>query len=211
MAVWVQLRQPMHIEMRGKTEQYYPGDWVQVGKQLALAWVAEGKALSPFPEAVAVEEPEGTTGLMLFGGGDAPDLGIDYSSEGVYELRWHKTAFWSTDAPVHSAMFAIGFGLISRFEIAVPLWDYRHLAQDEQVEDDEREYTQKVIRDLRVPMYDIRLMFVRRCENTRRLFDAWEAEHSYTRLGFLRALYQVKPLVLALPVTWTGQWAPTTA
>ena len=211
MAVWVQLTQSTHIEERGRMTQYHPGDWIHVGKQYALQLVADGKALSPFPESVAVEEPEGTSGIMLFGSGDEPEVGVDVSRDGVWEMRWHKTAFWSSDTPVNLAFFAIGFGLVNRWELAVPLWDYRHLAQDEPMAEDERAYTQKVIRDLRVPLYDIRFMVMRRCENTRRLLEVWEGEGEYTRLSFLRSLYRVKPLVLALPVTWTGQWAPKTA
>lgn len=211
MAVWVQLVQPMHIEERGMLRQYYAGDWVHVGKQLALQWVADGKAISPFPETVAVEEPEGTSGLMVFGKGDIPEIGIEYSQEGSWELRWHKTCFWFPSAPVNAAMFAIGFGLINKWEMAVPLWDYRHLARDEEMSDTERQYTESIIRDLRVPLYDIRLMFMRRCESTRRLLEVWESEGEWTPLSFLRSLYRVKPLILALPVTWTGQWAPTTA
>jgi len=211
MPVWVQLIQSMHIEDRGKLRQYHAGDWANVGKQLALQWVADGKAVSPFPETVAVEEPEGTSGIMMFGGGDEPSVGVDVSRDGLWEMRWHKTAFWSSDSKVNLAMFAIGFGLINKWEVAVPLWDYRHLARDEEMDDDEREYTAKVIRDLRVPLYDIRLMFMRRCENTRRLLEVWEGEGQWTRLSFLRSLYRVKPLVLALPVTWTGQWSPVDA
>ena len=210
MPVWVQLFQPMHIEERGKLRQYQRGDWVKVGKQLALQWVAAGQCQSPFPETVAVEEPEGTSGLMVFGRtDDVPELGIDVADDGLFELRWHKTAFWQSAVYVNPALFAVGFGLINRWEIALPLWDYRHLARDETMDDDEREYTQRIIRDLRVPLYDIRLMFVRRCENTRRLLEVWEGEGEWTRLSFLRSLYRVKPLVLALPVTWTGQYSPT--
>ena len=209
MAVWVQLTQNVHMEEKGRMRQYHPGDWVRVGRHYALQLVADGKAISPFPESVAVEEPEGTSGIMLFGGGDAPQVGVDVSGDGVWELRWHKTAFWSTDAPVNLAFFAIGFGLVTRWEIAVPMWNYDHLARDEPMDDDERAYTEEIIRDLRVPLYDIRFMVIRRCENTRRLLETWEGEGEWTRLSFLRSLYRVKPLCLALPVTWTGQRAPT--
>jgi hypothetical protein len=209
MAVWVQLTQNVHIEDKGRMQQRVAGDWVHVGKQYARQLIMDGKALSPFPETAVVEEPEGTSGIMLFGRGDAPDVGVDTSDEGLWEMRWHKTVFFDTSAKVNPVMYPVGFGLVNKWEIAVPLWDYRHLARDEEMDDDEREYTAKVIRDLRVPLYDIRLMFVRRCESTRRLFEAWEAEGEWTRLSFLRALYRTKPLCLALPVTWTGQRAPT--
>jgi len=209
MAVWVQLTQSTHIEERGRLVQKHAGDWVQVGKQYARQLVVEGKALSPFPETTVVEEPEGTTGIMLFGRGDPPEVGVETSDDGAWELRWHKTAFLDTSAKVNPVMYAVGFGLVNQWEIAAPLWNYDHLARDEEMDDEERAYTASVIRDLRVPLYDIRLMFVRRCEATRRLFETWEGEGEWTRLSFLRALYRVKPMILALPVTWSGQKAPT--
>jgi len=211
MPVWVQLQQQHHHEQQGQRKMYQAGDWLKVGKQLARQWIADGIAVSPYPESVTVEEPEGTTGIMLFGGGDAPEVGVESSPDGLWELRWHKTCFLQSSAPVKTVMYSIGFGLINQWEIAVPLFDYRHLARDEEMSDEERIYTERIIRDLRVPLYDTRLMFVRRCEATRRLMDVWDAENSRTRLSFLRSLYRVKPLVLALPCTWTGQWAPTTA
>ena len=210
MAVWVQLTQSIHMEEKGRMVQKHAGDWIQVGKQYAQHLVIEGKAISPFPETTVVEEPEGTSGIMVFGRGDAPEVGVETADDGLWELRWHKTGFFDTSAKVNNVMFPVGFGLLNQWEIAVPLWDYRKLARDEEgADEDELTYTASVIRDLRVPMYDIRLMFVRRCEATRRLFETWEGEGQYTRLSFLRSLYRVKPLVLALPVTWTGQHAPT--
>jgi len=98
----------------------------------------------------------------------------------------------------------VGFGLLDVWELAVPLCDYQtlaiHLGSDE-----EKERTKAVIRDLRVPLYDTRLMFVKHCQNTVDLFSRWqkECESSDERLAFLRALYQVKPFILALPMTWT--------
>ncbi len=53
-----------------------------------------------------------------------------------------------------------------------------------------------------MPVYDTRLMFIRRCHATRELVDEWVAEDGHRGLAFLRALYRVKPLVLALPTTW---------
>lgn len=211
MAVWVQLTQPIHLEERGRMVQKHPGDWILVGRQYARQLVVDGKALSPFPETTVVEEPEGTVGIMVFGKGDAPDIGIEVAHDAAWEMRWHKTAFFDVGAKVNPVFFAIGFGLINQWELAVPLWDYRHLARDEDTVQEELEYTARVVRDLRVPLYDVRLVFARRCEATRRLFEAWEEEGGDTRLSFLRALYRTKPLILSLPCTWTGQWAPTTA
>ncbi len=207
MPVWIQLRQSKYLTDRGQHRAYHPGDWVQVGKAVALQWIADGSAIAPYPESVAVEEPEGSAGIMAFGPlKDPPKVGVAVSTEALWELRWGKTCFWDTHAKVNAAFFVYGFGMVERWEMAVPLWDYRHLASDEDNQDEKAD-TARVIRDLRVPLYDTRLIFARRCDATKRLFELWEHEGT-GKLAFLRALYRVKPLILALPCTWTGQWAP---
>jgi hypothetical protein len=104
----------------------------------------------------------------------------------------------------------VGFHLLDTWQVAIPLYDYDklaiHLAQGA-----ERERTAAVLPDLRVPMYAWELMFLRRCDETGELLRVWREEqgaphaepHADTlRLSLLRALYRVKPLVLALPTTW---------
>jgi len=93
--------------------------------------------------------------------------------------------------------------------VAVPLWDYDTLARDVGSEE-ERAYTESVIHDLRVPLRDTRLVFVRRCSDTRKLVETWHAERARVpggedKLAFLRALYAVKPLVCDLPTVWTNR------
>lgn len=45
--MWIQLTAIKHIEVLGKLTTYHPGDWVEVGKQLALKWIRSGDAASP--------------------------------------------------------------------------------------------------------------------------------------------------------------------
>jgi hypothetical protein len=211
--VWVQLTKSKRLSPGGVHADYQPGDWVKVGKQLALQWIANGEAIAPFPDAIQVEEPEGTAGIMHNGDpGKLPSLGVPFDTyEGARFLRWDKTCFWDVSVPVRHALFAVGFSLLNTWQLAVPLWDYRVLARDDpDSTDQEKEITARAIRDLRVPMYDTRLIFARRCEEVRLLLEYWEAEGGVGRLAFLRALYRAKPLVCALPVTWTNQWAPET-
>lgn len=208
MPVWLQLRQAKVIETQGRSTTYQPGDWVQVGKQLARQWLADGSAYSPFPDVNRVEEPAGTAGIMLFGQvASPPDLGIPVANDAAWELRWDKTLFWDYSVSVKVPLLAVGFQFLDKWQVACPLVDYRHLAQDEEMSEGEKQRTVAVIRDLRVPLYDNRLVFMRRCEDTRRLLEVWDQEGP-SRLAFLRALYITKPLLLALPCTWTGQWAP---
>jgi hypothetical protein len=107
---------------------------------------------------------------------------------------------------VRPDLFQAGFNLLARWQAAAPLWSYTELACHVGSEAD-REATKAVIRELRVPLYDTRVLFVRRCDDTRRLIELWLAEckRGDARLAFLRAMYQVKPVLCALPAQWTGR------
>jgi len=63
----------------------------------------------------------------------------------------------------------------------------------------------RVVFDMRVQVYDTRVIFARKCRDTDALFAAWGKEKARgvdERLAFLRALHRVVPLVNALPPTW---------
>lgn len=209
MPVWVQLNQSKYIVTQGQRVQYHPGDWVRVGKSTAQEWVADGSAIPRDANLMRAEVPKGSSGIMMFGAKTAVEVGVPCSLDGDWAMRWERNLFLQGSTPVNSVLIPVGFQLLSTWEAAVPLVDYRILARDEG-DDKERAYTASIVRDLRVPLYDTRLIFIRRCEAGIALLDQFKQE-GLTRLGFLRALYRVKPLILALPVTWTGQWAPTTA
>jgi hypothetical protein len=101
-------------------------------------------------------------------------------------------------------LLATGFSLLDTWEVAAPLFSYEELARDIGT-DSERQQTEVLVHDLRVPVYEVRCLFLKRCRATRDLMAAWAREQEAKGneyLGFLRALYQVKPLVLALPTTW---------
>ena len=69
----------------------------------------------------------------------------------------------------------------------------------------DRDATAEVMADLRVPLYSKDLVYVRQCERSEELVDRWKTERGGNgdwRHAFLRALYEVKPLILALPTTW---------
>ena len=98
------------------------------------------------------------------------------------------------------------FKWLDAWEIAAPFRDYAHLACDEGTVE-ERQFTAELIGDLRQPLYDSRAIWMRE--------DSVRAKQFVKRLGterkkctcaegpcdlaFLRALWKVKPLILALP------------
>ncbi len=111
-----------------------------------------------------------------------------------------------------------GFQFLDHWEAAAPLLE-RNLAQDVGSTAD-RHRTAEIVRDLRVPVYASELLFVRACDGSSALLSAWMEEMGPStvpgprlpnpfqddsaawRLAFLRALYRVKPLFLALPRSW---------
>jgi hypothetical protein len=212
--MWVQLKTVKNIEVQGKMRTYAPGDWVEVGKQLALRWVANGDAWVP-EVSIADFMDITTTGIVVTGDEEVGRrllepfrrrVGIAYTYP---ELRWPKTLLWDPAVALRTELLPIGFHLLDAWQVACPLLSYDTLAQEVGNEEDQ-ERTRALIHDLRVPVYDVRLVFVRRCGDTRLLMEYWGEERAGsvgTFHPFLRAMYRARPLVLALPVTWVDRGA----
>ncbi len=206
--MWVQLLVCKQIHTRGKPENKRPGDWVNVPRKAAEAMIARREALVMDYSVIGKDLVD--CGVSIRG-----DLSLAKSRLTGYSLvleiaggeglQWEKNLLWDTAAPLRLELLHVGFHLLDTWQIAIPLRDYKLLAAHFGSEA-EQERTKTLIRDLRVPVYDTRLMFARRCDGVQELLDLWRTEQhdgETEELAFLRALYQVKPLILALPVTWT--------
>lgn len=209
--MYVRLKGKKAIEVQGKLRTFHPGDWVEVGKQDALAWISEGSAeIFDGGEFLGLAGTD-SCGIVVTGDRAAAEaklgeLTIVPVVYGKPMLRWERTLLWDPAAMLVRNLVAVGFHLLGRWEVAVPLLDYGTLAAHIGTEE-ERKRTAGVVHDLRIPVYDTRLIYARRCGGTQRLLAAWRKEQKNDgdeRLAFLRALYRVKPLILALPITWTG-------
>lgn len=136
-------------------------------------------------------------------------MGLPAQEGPAAQLPFDRTLLWDPGAVLKLDLISAGLRFLDRWQVAVPLWSYTELARDIG-EEAERDLTERGIRDLRVPAYDPRVLFLRKCKDTEDLLAAWRHEQSRgekrrggdTRLSFLRALYRVKPLILALPATW---------
>lgn len=205
--MWIQLKAIKRILTNGIEKTHYPGDWVNVGKQSARRWIADEAAWDPNADAAA-NFPE-KAGVLIIGDRvpeNAPAVldSISVKTSLLPYIPWKHTLIWNPACPLQPSLVAMGLDFLDIWDVAVPLWDYEVLARDvgEKVE---RQQTQSIIRDLRVPLYDTRLMFIRQGKNTDKLLETWmdeTVEGGNTLLAFLRAFYQIKPLMLALPVTW---------
>lgn len=208
--MWVKLTSVQYIGQNGRLVKCIPGEWVEVGRQTALSWVATNQAERPdMPQMNALPGcgivcPNKAKVQALF-----PSMEVQ---AGRPELAFPRTLCWDPAAKLRGELLATGFQLLDTWEIAVPLGSYDILARDIGTVA-ERALTEAIIRDLRAPFYEARVLFMKRCPATRDLMDTWADERLAAeksnggqavdeRLAFLRALYRVKPLVLALPMTW---------
>jgi hypothetical protein len=201
--VWVQLLSSKAIERQGKIRLHSTGEWVRVGKQLALEWIEQGDAWNFRLNNVA------PSGCGIAARGKVPEgdyLGLPVSTEGG-GLRWPRTLLWDASRlNLRTNIIPAGFGLLDRWQVVAPVFSYDVLAQDISTDED-RALTQEIIRDLRVPIYDTRLLFLRRCRDVQRLLALWKQEgerlNGDEKLAFMRAVYAVKPTVCAAPTSWT--------
>lgn len=178
---------------------YHPGDWLKVSKHQARQWQAAKQC--DIPNIVtrhSIVPPD--CGIVI--SQDVPfvydGIGISY---GDPALEYDKTLIWNPGLPINKNLLPVGFSLLDRWELAVPISDYDLLAENIGDEKD-RERTRTLTFDLRIPVYDVRMIFARKCLATEKLFKLWKKDTGDTRLAFLRALYWVKPYILALPSIW---------
>lgn len=197
--MWVRLKTIKYLSESGRQVTRYPGEWVQVGNQLARQWIASGDADRPdMPDMQALPG----CGIVLTSAKACarPPGSLELVHADQPELAFANTLVWS-GVNFRGDLLTTGFLLLNVWELAAPILSYTTLARDVG-SDEDRAATLEVVRDLRVPVYDTRLMFFRRCSTTRRLIDTWHQEAGDRSLAFLRALYRTKPLVCPLPTTW---------
>ncbi len=214
--MWIRLRVQKNIVSHGQIKHYRPGDWVDIGRQIAQDWIAAGEAYSA--DAIEVEGGlQSTSGIAVRGPlSDAWRERLDktdglklafYEADWTPELPFTETLIWHTSLELRLDLMKVGFNWLKKWQVVVPLYDYTTLAANVGTPA-EREKTQAIIRDLRVPLRDTRLIFVRRCDDTRLLMKTWAEQTTPgfdERLAFLRALYTVKPVVCDTPASWVGR------
>lgn len=204
--VWIQAIGIVYLEKNGETKILRENDWGVTTRGHARRLLAEGKAriLSPG----ILRDIQELTDCAIYLRGTVLDstrsrLQIQYP--GVPILAWSgwpdagigRFLLWDMAAPLRHDLILVGFGLLQKWQLAVPLLNYDTLAGSVGTEQ-ERAETKAVIHDLRVPVYNPRVIFARQCQETRKLFELWDG----SQLGFLRALYQARPIVNALPPSW---------
>lgn len=204
--VWIRAKTIVRAEKNGSMMTFHPGDWLQVGRQQARELITTGDAEILKSTVLQTVQDLTDCQILLRGVLAEPQLSLlkaQYPNLPIEPYQDHfpdgRFLLWDpTRAELRRELILVGFGLLRTWQLAVPLLDYETLA-DNVGSEQERQETAAVVHDLRVPVYDTNVIFVRSCRETRRLFELWQ---DGSLLGFLRALYQSRPVVNALPPIW---------
>lgn len=105
-------------------------------------------------------------------------------------------------------LFSQGFRWLDRWDMIAPFRPYRELAADLVKGKTEKEIATLQIGDLRVPVFDPRLVFIKSTPETRKLWEIYEKHKNSwdPRIAFLAAVWETKPLIKPLPA---GRWIDT--
>lgn len=196
MPIKVRLKTKQRLTINGYTRTYQAGDEVEIGRSHAMRFIELGKAELANNNGNGKKAMPPVSQPMVVSGGNP----------GSFPVPDENLLIWNGIIPIPRERLEAGFKLVNKWDLAVPLCDYDMLAMHIGSQED-RDYTQSVIHDLRVPVYETGLMFIQMNPTTRELLEVWDSEQSKgdeKRLAFLRALYRVKPLILALPHTWVA-------
>lgn len=204
--VWVRAKTILNVEENGKRKQYHPGDWCKMGRHQAREFLRRDQI--EILKSAILQTVQDLTDCAILLRGVLPEPRLSYLAakfpgvptnnyEGYPDDRG-RFLIWDTSAELRHDLILTGFHLLGKWQLAVPLLDYNTLASDIGTDEDRAE-TKRVIHDLRVPVYDTRILFVRQCRETRSLFELWNEGDD---LAFLRALYQSRPVINALPPSW---------
>jgi hypothetical protein len=203
--VWTQAISIIHYEENGQTKTAHPGDWLQLGRQQARDELTRGNV--KILKATTLQSVQDLSDCAILTRGVVYDstrsqLGVKYpglpmESYDRFPDQPGRYLIWDMGAKLRHDLILVGFGLLQKWQLAVPLLDYNTLAGDVGSTEEQAE-TKRIIHDLRVPVYDTRVIFARQCQENRKLFELWDG----SQLGFLWALYQARPIVNALPPSW---------
>ena len=215
---WVQTQTVIRrYDEGGATKLYNPGDWFEVRNQELLQLQALGQ-IRTTAEALKATFDFSQCGILWRGSLtslDAPRLqeyGIATEESATLALPWKYTLLGHPPAVLTAQNIALGFVRIEdgkdwdAWEMAACLADGLPLAQAHG-SDAEKQRTLDVVGDLRIPLYNTTMLWVRRTDTTAALIADWEAELNAgadERHAFARALYTRRVRMCTLPPNWVG-------
>jgi len=217
MEKWVRVLKTLsRYDSSGAYKTYQPGDFFQCNNQ-ELRDLLERRMIETAPGIIGAEYDFSHAGILARNGATPPDVneyGIQVVSADRLELPWELTALWHRSARANALGVALGLTRVQTnaedvgWEMAVALQSHSRLAEHVGAAQD-RQKTLDLLGDVRLPVYDTGVVWVRRTPATEEVIQRWQAEldaGAGELHGFLRALYTTPVLLCTLPADWIGQW-----
>ena len=215
---WVKAILPViRHDLTGAYVRYMPGDWFECKNQELAELLLHGKVETSSLDIRA--NFEGKDAGVLVVGSSLPstkfeDFGLEVQLSKTIELPWERTVLWMARARLTPAAAALGLMRVDAddpnlaWEMAAMLDKKSRIARDIG-NDDDRDKTLEVLGDLRLPVYDTGIIWVRRTDTTKEVIRLWQDEvaaGAETRHAFLRTIYTRRVMLCTLPANWIGQW-----
>jgi hypothetical protein len=202
----------------GEQVTYHPPSWVPVSKARARELIANGQVRIPrsdrYREAMQFDD----CGIVIRSGeASLPELGrvgelvsVEYDD---IRLPFQYTMLWRAEKiALREQAIIAGFSKLLDFEgTGKEKWEILAMLADEnKIAADygskwERDKTLETIGDLRLPVYETGILWVRKTENSERVIAAWVEELEQgadERHAFLRALYTHRAMTYTLAPDW---------
>ena len=168
--------------------------------------VAVAKLPPPSPRQAAqcgvlVRGPAGTT----------PPVSKLQATCGKLSLPYAQTLIWKPGTKINRQAIMRGFSRLLSPGDVNQLWEMLAMVVDKDLlassvgSKEERARTLEAVGDLRLPVYDVRLLWVRRTAATERVIARWARElkeGANEHHAFLRALYTERAMLCTLPPGW---------
>ena len=199
------------IKLNGVQEYYNNGDWVKVGKLVAMALIDEGKAVIQNPKdlldpkGVAVYAPEiELHELQLFW--EFPTVGFNPTSQlaepiNIFLDRGYCFKDKSSPSVIRNpSRFANMVEVLHDFDVTLILRDFTKTVQSF---GRELEVTRQAVSDLRIMSYQTCVVGIQNTKLGKAFYKAWQAENENGEYqALVRALFAVKPTVYYFTPDW---------
>jgi len=217
-AHWVKtLKTLSRYDLGGAYRTYQPGDWFQVNNQEMLELLSR-EMIQTNRLDIKVNFAGQDVGVAVRSGTPTEHMLDNYGMQCIrsdaFKMPWERTAFWNVKYPMTAEGVALGLIRVDgrdeepTWEMAAMLADRDRMARDIGTAE-EKARTLEVLGDLRLPVYETGILWVRRTEATEEVIQLWRAEvdaGADERHAFLRTIYTHRVMLCTLPADWIGQW-----
>jgi hypothetical protein len=213
--VWVQAIGRIYYEKGGIQEVVQPGDWAEIGRHQARMLLARGIVKIPRADRHVMTVDHACSGIVARAP-TIPEIDLDAKLQvtcGVPDTTFNFTMIWEPSLPVTTRVVELGLSRCRESEAEG--WEVlailTNILAADVGDNEEQAKTKQMVKDLRTPVYEPRLLWIRRTSSTEKFVGLWAdelASGADEHHALLRSLYQSKVTIRALPTNWLSLQVP---